>query len=125
MSEIISFNARVNHITRLIELSESESKDCSVIIKKSKYLSGIISLFNTIRHVKRDFHLSVFEAFAIDGDNYVTFEMTNNQHAPITIDQLPRLIAQHKTSASFYVELFLDQSILSLKAEVMRLISFC
>lgn len=36
MTEIISINARINFVTRLIELTECESKDPSSIVKKSK-----------------------------------------------------------------------------------------
>lgn len=60
----------------------------------------------------------VFEAFQIDPNDYVSFDFLNNHHAP-DVDILPRLIAQHKNSGSFYIEVLLEQPTLSMKAEVI------
>lgn len=63
--------------------------------------------------------MSVFEAFEIDSKEFVSFDFVNNHHAPVRAEQLPRLIAQHKNSASFYIEVLLEQPALSLRAEVI------
>lgn len=53
----------------------------------------------------------MFEAFQIDPNDYskLSFDLLNNHHAPVDVDILPRLIAQHKNSGSFYIEVLLEQ----------------
>lgn len=60
----------------------------------------------------------MFEALAIRSMEYIEFQLANNHRAPVSADQLPRLIAQHKNSGSFYIEVLLDQPVLSTMAEV-------
>lgn len=68
--------------------------------------------------------LLVFDAFQLDASEYISFQFTNNHHAPITLEQLPRLIAQHKKSGSFFIEVILDQPNLCLRAEVVLLLCY-
>lgn len=73
-----------------------------------------------------NFVFLVFDAFQLDASEYITFHFTNNHHAPITVEQLPRLIAQHKNSGCFYIVVILDQPTLCLRAEVVSFIHiFC
>lgn len=62
---------------------------------------------------------TVFEALDIDSKTYVSFEFANNLRAPINIELIPRLIRQYKSSGSFYIQLILDQPLISLRAEVI------
>lgn len=62
----------------------------------------------------------MFEEFQIDPAEYVSFGFENNHHAPVDIEQIPRLIKQHKTSDSFYIEILLEEPSLPLKTEVIQ-----
>lgn len=61
----------------------------------------------------------VFQAFEITSENCVDFKFRDNLKAPVNADDLGDLIIQKKSSGSFFIELVLDGSVLSRKAEVI------
>lgn len=60
----------------------------------------------------------MFDAFALTDVENITFSFENNLHAPIEAGDLPGVIAQYKNCGCFFVEILLDEPVLSVRAEV-------
>lgn len=123
--EKIYVNIRINFVTRLLAFSADEIKKPEILVAKSEllirtcYIHWLFpSTYKTFFPNKLFRVFSVFQVFEITSEQCVDLKFQDNLKAPVDANDMGDLIMQKKSSGSFFIELVLDGSVLSFRAEV-------
>lgn len=114
--EKLFLDVRINCVTRIVALDQVDLESPGFVVDKSE-----IYMLKFCHYIDKSIYFLVFNTFKLTPDERIGFAFRDNLHAPINAENLPALILQKKCSGSFFIELILDEPLLTFRAEVRHL----